>query len=233
VDKKHRDDTARTVRELGIDLPETLRSPEPGTTAAAILEAARGLFAESGFAGTSTRSIADAAGVNVAMIHYYFGNKEQLYRRVAELEIVDLFRIIREGVRDDTAAHEVLLALPGFVLQLHQEHPELMRLILREMSDGAARLEPIVAEMGVRGPRGLQQSLKRVVAVAKRDGYDAGIPTLHLLAILFSIGNGLRAFQPLLAAILGLDLTDPATTAAVGRSVQRLLRRALTPAEEN
>jgi AcrR family transcriptional regulator len=167
------------------------------------------------------------------MIHYYYGSKERLYRRVVELELVDLFRIIREGIRDDTEPQEVLLALPGFVLKLHQEHPALMRLLMREMSDGAARLETIVAEMGERGPRGLQRTLARSVAAAKHEGHDAGIPTIHLLAILFSIGNGLRALQPLIAAVFGLDLGRPATAAAVGRSVERLLRRALNPVKEN
>lgn len=230
--KSHRE-TARSVRDLGIDMPDALRPPEPGTTAAAILNAARKLFADNGYAGTTTRSIAAVAGVNVAMLHYYYGSKARLYRLLVELELVDLLRIIRTGIRDDTEPQEVLLALPGFVLQLHQEHPELMRLLLREMADGTAHLEPIVAEMGERGPRGLQRTLARSVAAAKRAGYDAGIPAVHLLAILFAIGNGLRALQPLIAAVFGLDLERPTTTAAVGRSVQRLLRRALNPVKEN
>ncbi|MBS1763810.1 MAG: TetR family transcriptional regulator [Bacteroidetes bacterium] len=43
-----------------------------------ILEAAEQLFAEKGFNGTSVRDIAGAAGVNIAMISYYFGSKENL-----------------------------------------------------------------------------------------------------------------------------------------------------------
>jgi AcrR family transcriptional regulator len=43
-----------------------------------IMEAAEKLFADKGFNGTSVRDIADAAGVNLAMISYYFGSKEKL-----------------------------------------------------------------------------------------------------------------------------------------------------------
>lgn len=43
-----------------------------------IIEAAEQLFAEKGFDGTSVRDIADKAGINLAMISYYFGSKEKL-----------------------------------------------------------------------------------------------------------------------------------------------------------
>jgi len=43
-----------------------------------IMEAAEQLFAEKGFDGTPVRDIADKAGVNLAMISYYFGSKEKL-----------------------------------------------------------------------------------------------------------------------------------------------------------
>jgi AcrR family transcriptional regulator len=43
-----------------------------------IMEAAERLFADRGFSGTSVRDIAEAAGVNLAMISYYFGSKEKL-----------------------------------------------------------------------------------------------------------------------------------------------------------
>ena len=43
-----------------------------------IMEAAEELFAEKGFDGTSVRDVAKEAGVNLAMISYYFGSKEKL-----------------------------------------------------------------------------------------------------------------------------------------------------------
>lgn len=48
----------------------------------AILDAARKVFAAYGFYGATTRLIAETANVNVAMIHYHFDSKEQLYRVV-------------------------------------------------------------------------------------------------------------------------------------------------------
>jgi AcrR family transcriptional regulator len=49
-----------------------------------ILGAAENLFAEKGFEGTSVRDIAHMAGVNLAMISYYFGSKEKLFESLVE-----------------------------------------------------------------------------------------------------------------------------------------------------
>ena len=45
-----------------------------------ILDEAQALFAEHGYTATSTRAIAQAAGVNLAQLHYYFGAKRDLYK---------------------------------------------------------------------------------------------------------------------------------------------------------
>ena len=48
----------------------------------AILDAAEMVFAENGFHGATTRAIAERAGANAALIHYYFGSKEALFETV-------------------------------------------------------------------------------------------------------------------------------------------------------
>ena len=50
-----------------------------------IVDAAEVLFAEKGFEGTSVRDIAEAAGINIAMISYYFGSKEKLMEALFDL----------------------------------------------------------------------------------------------------------------------------------------------------
>jgi len=44
-----------------------------------ILQAAGAIFAENGFRGSTVREICDAAGVNIASVNYYFGDKKSLY----------------------------------------------------------------------------------------------------------------------------------------------------------
>lgn len=63
------------------------RRPGPSETRSEILQAARGLFAERGFVGTSVRSVAAGAGVDPALVHHYFGTKEGLFRAALEIPI--------------------------------------------------------------------------------------------------------------------------------------------------
>ena len=54
-------------------------------TRAAILAAAREQFSASGFSGTSVRAVARGAGVDPALVHHYFGTKDQLFAASLEL----------------------------------------------------------------------------------------------------------------------------------------------------
>lgn len=52
-----------------------------------ILAASRELFARNGFANTSIRAVAAAAGVDAALVHHYYGTKQQLFAAAVELPI--------------------------------------------------------------------------------------------------------------------------------------------------
>lgn len=60
-------------------MARTGRRPGNQDTREAILEAARGAFGERGYDGASIRGIATSAGVDPALIHHYFGTKDQLF----------------------------------------------------------------------------------------------------------------------------------------------------------
>ena len=66
-----------------------------------IIETAERLFAERGFDGTSVRDIADEAGVNVAMISYYFGSKEKLMEALFELRVGSIKLRVETLMKDE------------------------------------------------------------------------------------------------------------------------------------
>jgi AcrR family transcriptional regulator len=67
------------------DKPD-LRRARGDDTRQQILAAARDALAENGTAGTTTRSIADRAGVQLSLVHYHFGGKQQLLAAVLDGE---------------------------------------------------------------------------------------------------------------------------------------------------
>lgn len=64
------------------------------------MEVAEKLFSEKGFEGTSVRDIAEGAGVNLAMISYYFGSKEKLMEEMFQLRGED-FRLQLQNIVHD------------------------------------------------------------------------------------------------------------------------------------
>jgi len=61
-----------------------------------ILNAAEDIFAHKGYGGARTAEIGKQAGVNKALIHYYFTNKEQLYHAVMDRLLFDLIQISQD-----------------------------------------------------------------------------------------------------------------------------------------
>jgi AcrR family transcriptional regulator len=78
-------------------MPRTGRRPGNSDTREAILAAARQAFAERGYDKASIRQIATSAGVDPALVHHYFGAKDQLFLAVMEAPI-DPDRALQEVI---------------------------------------------------------------------------------------------------------------------------------------
>ncbi|MGJ7521285.1 CerR family C-terminal domain-containing protein [Variovorax sp. LT1P1] len=138
-----------------------------------ILYAALRLFAEHGFAKTSTREIAKAAGVNIAAISYYFGDKAGLYSATfnepmggSAGDLVQLFGAPGLGIAD-----ALRLYMAAYVEPL--KHGEIvrqcMRLHMREMVEPTSLWAEEV-ERDIRGPHeALVRVLMRHLGITKAD----------------------------------------------------------------
>jgi AcrR family transcriptional regulator len=71
----------------------------------AILEAAEALFSRHGFYGVTVRQVAAEAGVDTALIHYYFGAKRELFDSVFARRADFLNRLRLDAMRDYKATH--------------------------------------------------------------------------------------------------------------------------------
>ena len=64
------------------------------TTEEKIIAAARKLFTQKGFSATKTRDIAEEAGINLALLNYYFRSKQNLFQIIIEEKFEQLFGVI-------------------------------------------------------------------------------------------------------------------------------------------
>ena len=99
-------------------------------TEAAILEAADKLFKEKGFKGATTTMIAGQAGVTHAMLHYYFRTKEQIFMKVLDKNLQELFTSIRPVMTaDNTGIWETLKGGISAVFDYFETHRRFPALI--------------------------------------------------------------------------------------------------------
>lgn len=148
-----------------------------------LLQEATRIFAEKGYAGASTREICQAAGQNVAAIHYYFGDKAGLHRATL-LRPIEMTNEALAGFDDPalTLEQAVRRVMTGLLcLPEAGEPPDVeMRLYLREMLEPSSSFQDIVAQhiMPVR---------QRLVALlARHTGASEPDDDLHQLAFALS-----------------------------------------------
>jgi TetR/AcrR family transcriptional regulator len=95
-----------------------------------ILDTAEALFSDTGYAATSIRRIADASGVNPALVHYYFGNKKSLLQNVLERVLEPMMKAIAEMKDGPDASPELIAQL---LISMAVKHPNIPRLLIREV----------------------------------------------------------------------------------------------------
>lgn len=135
-----------------------------------ILRVAVSLFSQRGFRGTTTKEIAQAAGVSEAMVFRHFANKEELYSAILDHKAcsgdsVDPRQLVADAVerKDDRAVFE---RLAFAALQHHERDREFHRLLLH-----SALEEHQLAEMfWDRNVRDLYEFLGAYIRERQRDG---------------------------------------------------------------
>lgn len=97
-----------------------------------IKEAAREVFLLKGFSGCSTREIANASGMNVALVNYYFRSKSQLFQLIFNAAMEDFTNTMVEVFSRDLTLPEKMKILIEKEYEFLSQHPELPSFIIQE-----------------------------------------------------------------------------------------------------
>lgn len=189
-----------------------------------LLEAAEDHFGDHGFAGASLRSICLAAGVNLASVKYYFGDKEGFY--IATVERAHQCNAAVEMATQfphDAPPKDQLSAFIQIVA--HRMHapakPSAMKLMMREMADPGKAAHIVVQKFIQPMAFALRGILRRLMP---------GIPESRLLMIGFSvIGQILyyRQNRPISELIFGKPAIEKLSAAMVADHVEKFTFAAL------
>lgn len=111
-----------------------------------LLDAAIQAFSENGFKGTSTRDIAERAGVHHPLITYHFKNKERLWRAAADKVFSDFRRSLAESLEksDQENPKKRMESLIRTYVHYAKKQPALHRVLVQEASSPNPRLDWLI-----------------------------------------------------------------------------------------
>lgn len=201
----------------------------PEATRAAILNAALQEFAQEGVAGARTDAIAKAAGVNKALLYYYYKDKEALYGAVLDHVFSGLYERLSGVLDQDLPAREKILAYAAAHFDYIATSPLFPRVVLGEMMHGGRRVSPHLEHVVTSYFRPLLARLMAVFAdgMAKRQIREVDPQNFMLSMVAMNVFYFASAeFQRTMNA--GVDPLSPERIAARRAAVLDILDVALT-----
>lgn len=145
-----------------------------------ILTAAKQEFVTYGFKGASIKRIAERAQLPRANIHYYFENKDDLYKQLLN-EILAMWNSNYETLNGDHSAKESLSTYIRAKVLYSKTDPDASRIFASEIIHGASHLKPYLADEF----KCWVQSKVLVIQSWINDGQIAAVNPYHLLFLIW------------------------------------------------
>jgi AcrR family transcriptional regulator len=169
-----------------------------------IMRAAEGLFASQGFAGVGIREITASAGVNGAMIHYYFGNKEGLYRAILKNAAGEIRALLLESTAGLDSVEERLRGFVKAYATYVFSHQNLARILLREMISGGKYLKEIAEQHYIPNYALAREAMREGLRRKQLRHIDTDLAPVSLIGMVLIF----QVAQPLISVILGKKRYD-------------------------
>jgi len=167
-----------------------------------ILASAKIVFISKGMQGARMQDIADAAGINKALLHYYFRSKEKLFEVIFLEAAQKLFPKINSIFESDIPLFQKIENFAEEYITIMSENPYLPLFVLNEVSQ-----DPEIFIQKMWGKQNLPKPKKFLDQIEKevRKGTIKKISPLHLLINLISLSIFPFVAKPMIQFTLGLD----------------------------
>ncbi len=148
-----------------------------------ILEAAYEEFALKGKDGARMQEIADRAGINKAMLNYYFTSKDQLYIEVIRRKLTDIIERVRSSLEGVVDAREFFRKFIGVSNRIANEKPQLVSLILHGYLNRESEIRELFQEVGFRGQ--IRDTVQRFIDRGDLRINDTDQIIMHIISLNF------------------------------------------------
>ena len=169
------------------------------TTEEKILKAAEAIFLRDGYDGSRMQDIADEAGINKALLHYYFRSKDKLFEHVFDLKIGTFFPKA-DGVfdLDIDFTDKIGLIIEGYI-NLLRENPYLPLFVLNTVNN------PEKSDFIKKLPIGLMQKIALNYFVVLQKGKVRSINPMQFVMSIMGMCVFPFLAQPILMDAFGAD----------------------------
>jgi TetR/AcrR family transcriptional regulator len=215
-----------TIRRRAIRHSPAGRKPE---TVRRICAAAEQAFAEQGLAGARTDEIAQAAGVNKALLYYYFHSKDELYAAVLEglfLQQQAAIAAARQHASPLRAASPNRQELIGYVngaIDFVAAHPNFPKLIQRETMNRSAQVRHLMRRFWLPTYQRLEAAIRRGI----KSGEFRAVDPQHAVFSIIAMTVFYFAAAPMLKDLLSRDTLNPRAVAARRKAILDFVEHAV------
>ena len=200
---------------------------QPEQTKTAILRAALEEFAGHGVAGARTDAIANAAGVNKALLYYYFKDKETLYGATLESVFAGIAAGIVPVLDSDLPPREKMVAYIGAHFDAVAANPLYPRLVQQEMMRAGTGLSPHLQRIVEKYQRPMFAKLMRMFEDGIQHGDFRQVDVFQFVPSMVAIIVFYFSSAPMLRSIMPGDPLSPERVAARRAAVIDFISHAL------
>lgn len=166
-------------------------------TEKSILESAKRVFLRRGFDGARMQEIADEAGINKALLHYYFRSKDKLFDAIFLAAFEQLLPKVAELMVSEKPFMEKIWGFVEHYIEMLLENPQLPIFILSELSRDPDRIVRILGSVNIKPDCFLAEIQKQI-----DEGAIKPIDPRQLIVNMVSLCVFPFAGKPLMKAIL-------------------------------
>ena len=178
-----------------------IKSTVDPTTEEKIKQAAKVIFHQKGYAATRTRDIAEEAGINLALLNYYFRSKEKLFDIIILESLHEFRQLMMEVLNDEkTSLENKIETMVGNYIDLLIEQPDIPVFILSELRNDP---QALMAKMNPKEPF-MKSAFAKQFHQAVKAGKIMPINPLHYLMNLIGMIVFPFAGSPILKVVGGM-----------------------------